>query len=66
MGSIELKSVEKWFGSAQVIKGVDLKIECCSCVSRHSNVRLNTTPIPAIHYEASTFFSLKVLKLLPI
>lgn len=27
MGSIELKSVEKWFGSAQVIKGVDLKIE---------------------------------------
>ncbi len=27
MGSIELKSVEKWFGTAQVIKGVDLKIE---------------------------------------
>ena len=27
MGSIELKSVEKWFGSAQVIKGVDLKIK---------------------------------------
>ncbi len=27
MGSIELNAVEKWFGSAQVIKGVDLKIE---------------------------------------
>ncbi len=27
MGSIELKSVEKWFGSAQVIKGVDLMID---------------------------------------
>ncbi|WP_050605347.1 ABC transporter ATP-binding protein [Ruegeria sp. 6PALISEP08] len=27
MGSIELKSVEKWFGSVQVIKGVNLKIE---------------------------------------
>ena len=27
MGSIELKSVEKWFGLAQVIKGVDLRIE---------------------------------------
>ncbi len=27
MGSIELKGVEKWFGSAQVIKGVDLKIK---------------------------------------
>ncbi|PSL18260.1 ABC transporter ATP-binding protein [Shimia abyssi] len=27
MGSIELKSVEKWFGTAQVIKGIDLKIE---------------------------------------
>ncbi|WP_377191995.1 ABC transporter ATP-binding protein [Ruegeria meonggei] len=27
MGSIELKAVEKWFGSAQVIKGIDLQIE---------------------------------------
>jgi multiple sugar transport system ATP-binding protein len=27
MGSITLKSVEKWFGEAQVIKGVDLEIE---------------------------------------
>ncbi|GGG63489.1 sugar ABC transporter ATP-binding protein [Salipiger pallidus] len=27
MASIELKSVEKWFGEAQVIKGVDLVIE---------------------------------------
>ncbi|MGV6811009.1 MAG: ABC transporter ATP-binding protein [Brevirhabdus sp.] len=27
MGSIELKSVEKWFGDLQVIKGVDLAIE---------------------------------------
>ena len=27
MGSIELKSVEKWFGTAQIIKGVDLKID---------------------------------------
>jgi len=27
MGSIELKSVEKWFGDVQVIKGVDLAIE---------------------------------------
>jgi len=26
MGSIELKSVEKWFGDVQVIKGVDLSI----------------------------------------
>ncbi|GLQ18433.1 ABC transporter ATP-binding protein [Maritalea porphyrae] len=26
MGSIELKSVEKWYGSAQVIKGIDLSI----------------------------------------
>jgi multiple sugar transport system ATP-binding protein len=26
MGSIELKSVEKWYGAAQVIKGVDLTI----------------------------------------
>ncbi|SLN14109.1 ABC transporter ATP-binding protein [Roseisalinus antarcticus] len=27
MGAIELKTVEKWFGSVQVIKGVDLQIE---------------------------------------
>ena len=27
MGAIELKSVEKWFGDVQVIKGVDLAIE---------------------------------------
>src|SRR6056297_3225199 len=27
MGAIELKSVEKWFGEVQVIKGVDLAIE---------------------------------------
>ena len=27
MGSIELQSVEKWFGDLQVIKGVDLSIE---------------------------------------
>ncbi|MBU2961138.1 ABC transporter ATP-binding protein [Citreicella sp. C3M06] len=27
MASIELKSVEKWYGEAQVIKGVDLSIE---------------------------------------
>lgn len=27
MSSIQLKGVEKWFGSAQVIKGVDLEIE---------------------------------------
>jgi multiple sugar transport system ATP-binding protein len=27
MGAITLKSVEKWFGSAQVIKGVDLAID---------------------------------------
>ncbi len=27
MGSIELKGVEKWFGTAQVIKGIDLQIE---------------------------------------
>jgi len=27
MGSIELKNVEKWFGTAQVIKGIDLQIE---------------------------------------
>ncbi|WP_170334163.1 ABC transporter ATP-binding protein [Ruegeria arenilitoris] len=27
MGSIELKSVEKWFGEVQVIKGIDLQIE---------------------------------------
>ena len=27
MSSIVLKSVEKWFGEAQVIKGVDLEIE---------------------------------------
>ena len=27
MGAIELRSVEKWFGEVQVIKGVDLKIE---------------------------------------
>lgn len=27
MSSIELKAVEKWFGDAQVIKGVDLSIE---------------------------------------
>jgi multiple sugar transport system ATP-binding protein len=27
MGAIELKSVEKWFGDLQVIKGVDLQIE---------------------------------------
>ncbi|SOH95019.1 multiple sugar transport system ATP-binding protein [Monaibacterium marinum] len=27
MSSIELKSVEKWFGNAQVIKGVDLSID---------------------------------------
>jgi multiple sugar transport system ATP-binding protein len=27
MSSIELKAVEKWYGSAQVIKGVDLAIE---------------------------------------
>ena len=26
MGSISLKSVEKWFGDVQVIKGVDLDI----------------------------------------
>ncbi|WP_027836133.1 ABC transporter ATP-binding protein [Maritalea myrionectae] len=26
MGSIELKSVEKWYGDAQVIKGIDLSI----------------------------------------
>ncbi|RVV99285.1 ABC transporter ATP-binding protein [Mesobaculum littorinae] len=26
MGSIELKGVEKWFGDAQVIKGIDLEI----------------------------------------
>jgi multiple sugar transport system ATP-binding protein len=26
MGAIELKSVEKWFGEVQVIKGVDLAI----------------------------------------
>mgnify|MGYP000748906626 CR=1 FL=1 len=26
MGSIELRSVEKWFGEAQVIKGVDLSV----------------------------------------
>ena len=27
MGSISLKSVEKWFGDAQIIKGIDLDIE---------------------------------------
>lgn len=27
MGAISLKAVEKWFGSAQVIKGVDLDIQ---------------------------------------
>lgn len=27
MGAIKLEAVEKWFGSAQVIKGVDLEIE---------------------------------------
>ena len=27
MGAIELKQVEKWFGEAQVIKGIDLAIE---------------------------------------
>lgn len=27
MGAITLKSVEKWFGPAQVIKGVDLEIQ---------------------------------------
>lgn len=27
MGSIQLKSVEKWFGNVQVIKGIDLKID---------------------------------------
>ncbi len=27
MGSIELNSVEKWFGEVQVIKGIDLKIK---------------------------------------
>ncbi len=27
MGSIELKAVEKWYGTAQVIKGVDLSID---------------------------------------
>ncbi|WP_171123928.1 MULTISPECIES: ABC transporter ATP-binding protein [unclassified Ruegeria] len=27
MGSIELKSVEKWFGEVQVIKGIDLQIQ---------------------------------------
>lgn len=27
MGAIELKAVEKWFGTTQVIKGVDLSIE---------------------------------------
>ncbi|MBP0485064.1 ABC transporter ATP-binding protein [Sagittula salina] len=27
MSSIELKSIEKWFGNVQVIKGVDLRIE---------------------------------------
>ena len=26
MASIELQAVEKWFGTIQVIKGVDLKI----------------------------------------
>ena len=26
MGSISLKSVEKWFGDVQVIKGIDLDI----------------------------------------
>ena len=27
MGSIELSGIEKWFGEAQVIKGIDLKIK---------------------------------------
>ena len=27
MGSIELSNIEKWFGDAQVIKGIDLKIK---------------------------------------
>ena len=27
MGSIELSGIEKWFGDAQVIKGIDLKIK---------------------------------------
>ena len=27
MGSIELSGIEKWFGEAQVIKGIDLNIK---------------------------------------
>ena len=27
MGSIKLNSVEKWYGTAQVVKGIDLAIE---------------------------------------
>ena len=30
MGSIELSDIEKWFGEAQVIKGIDLNIKLVS------------------------------------